>query len=104
MLSASLPPLRYRMTRLRLRAPCACARSDRNSGAANVTVNAATPLLKNVRRVTCMSSVPRLQPLAQLILRRSEHEVHEARALRLQLRVGPRPRAGRAQVVAELRG
>src|SRR5205807_7760417 len=52
MLSESLPPLRYRMTRLRTCAPCARARSERNSGAANVIVNAATPPLTNCRLLT----------------------------------------------------
>ena len=47
-LRPSLPPARSRTTRLRLEAPCACARSDRNAGAAKLTVNAATPFLTKV--------------------------------------------------------
>ena len=52
--SESFPPARYSTTRLRECAPCARARSQRNSGAAKVTVNAATPPLTNCRRVTLM--------------------------------------------------
>src|SRR5581483_2035386 len=109
MLSASLPPLRFRTIRFRVRAPCARARSPRNSGAANVTVNAATPPFTNSRRVTLiprlLSGRPELvEGSLQLILRRTRDQMDEARSLRLHLRVAARPRAGCRQVVEPLGG
>ena len=56
LLSASLPPLRYSTTRLRRLCPCAAARSERNAGAANPTVKAATPPRTNSRLLIGMMS------------------------------------------------
>ena len=52
-LSQALSAVRsfHRFLDLRLDAPCARARSERNAGAVKPTVNAATPPLKNSRRV-----------------------------------------------------
>src|SRR5262252_7051241 len=96
MLSASLPPPRYRTTKLRVCVPCARARSDRNSGAANVTVNAATPPFTNCRLVIFITS-------AELIFRRAGQQVGQPGRLRLQLRVAAGPRSGRAQVIRQFR-
>src|SRR6266536_4116747 len=96
MLSESLPPLRYSTTRLRPVADCARARSLRKSGAAKVTVNAATPPCTNCRRVIFICD------LLQLIFRRSDDEVHEARHFVTKLCIVARPRSGRAQVGDEL--
>src|SRR5438132_13952799 len=107
MLSASLPPLRYRTTRLRVCDPCARARSHRNSGAEKVTVNAATPPLTNWRLVISTlipnpQSAIRNPQSNELILRRSGDEMYEPRCLRLNLRVVPRPCTGRLQICQQL--
>src|SRR3954471_13901237 len=96
MLSASLPPERYKTTRFMLCAPCARARSHRKSGAAKVTVNAAAPLVTNCRLVTFMRGSH------ELIFGQPGDQVDERGRLRQQLRVAPRPRAGGSQIAREL--
>src|SRR6266542_2025636 len=97
MLSPSLPPVRSSTTRLRLNAPCARARSDRNAGAAKLIVNAATPSFKKARRVIMVrisvgprgsglavailgpspQLAPSPQPLHELVLSGSKNEMRE---------------------------
>src|SRR4051812_19979958 len=96
MLSASLPPERYKTTRFRLFAPCARARSQRKSGAAKVTVNAAAPLVTNCRLVIFMTGSH------ELVLGRPRDQVNERGRLCQQLRVASGPRAGRAEVARQL--
>src|SRR5215218_5652955 len=95
-LSASLPPLRYRTTRLRRARPCARARSDRNAGAAKLTVKAATPPRTNSRLVIAMGNA-----LHQLVIARSDNQVSETRGLDQQLRIGPGPCTAGTRIVRE---
>src|SRR5436190_3925816 len=92
MLSASLPPLRYRTTRLRRALPCASARSERNAGAAKLKVNAETPPRMNSRRVNGMAGL-----LNELVFAGPGDEVRDARGLGRELRIrsGPRPAGAR---------
>src|SRR5229473_3399088 len=61
MLSPSLPPVRSNTMRLRLVAPCARAKSDRNCGAAKLTVNAGTPFTGSFAAPTFLSDLARAQ-------------------------------------------
>src|SRR6266545_4166984 len=121
MLSASLPPLRYRTTRLRRDEPCARARSERNAGAAKLKVNAATPPRMNSRRATPGGFAPPAPPTRslagsqhpawltrcarsffishQLVFTGSDNEVRQPRGFRRELGVRPRPRPAGARVV-----
>src|SRR5438046_10042642 len=108
MLRPSLPPVRSRTIRLRLTAPCARARSERNAGAAKLTLKAATPFLKKSRRVIAIVVLRYLRwgrprsALHELVFRRSENQVSQTRSLRLQLRVGPGPRRAGRRVAHEI--
>src|SRR5215210_6769727 len=95
-LSASLPPLRYSTTKFRRPRPCARARSDRNAGAAKLTVKAATPPRTNSRLVIAMGNV-----LHELVIARSDNQVRETCGLDQQLRIGPGPCATCTRVVCE---
>src|SRR6185437_14990497 len=93
---ASLPPLRYRTTRLRRALPCARAMSDRKAGAAKVTVKAATPPRTNSRLVMGMFDV-----LHELVVAGADDQVRESRRLHEELRIRAGPRAAGARVVDE---
>src|SRR5262245_53212780 len=96
MLSASLPPARYSTTSVRLRAPWARARSERNAGAANPTVKAATPSRMNSRRVNFIS--PRSH---ELVVARSGEQVEYARGLHGELPIIAGPCPAGADVVEQ---
>src|SRR4029453_7973892 len=95
MLSPSLPPLRYKTTRLRRAVPWARARSERKAGAAKLKVNAETPPRMNSRRVNAMTL------LNQLIFAGPDDQVRDAGGLGRELRVGTGPRGAGARVVDE---
>src|SRR5512144_1178385 len=95
-LSASFPPLRYSTTRLRRARPCARAMSERNAGAAKVTVKAATPPRTNSRLVMGMLDV-----LHELVVAGSDDQVRQPRSLHEELRVRTGPRTARPRVIDE---
>src|SRR5262245_35688138 len=95
-LSASLPPLKYRMTRFRRLAPCARARSEMKAGAAHVIVNAETPPRMKSLRVVFTGGSSR-----ELVVGGPGKQMHGAAGLVGQLCIRTGPRAAGANVIDE---